>query len=109
MPGHLKELPENTIWPHLMDAIRHEIEMDIRDYARSRQANVARKAETAALAATLVEKYAEGLAKALFIVGIDTNVTQMADALVREIDPDFEANKKARWNARPAGLLFPGI
>lgn len=104
MPEHLKDLPGNAIWPHLIDAIRREVETDIRDYARSRQADVARNAETAALAATLVEKYAEGLAKALFIVGIDTNITQIADALVREIDPDFEANKKARWNAHPAVL-----
>lgn len=39
------------------------------------------------------------------IVGIDTNVIQVADKLVRIIDPDFEAHKAERWKARPADLL----
>jgi hypothetical protein len=104
MPN-LKDLPANTIWPHLLDAIHDDLEKEIHDYAHARQADVARNAETATLAAVLVDKYAAGMAKALDIVGVDSSVMQIADALVREIDPNFEAHREARWKARPADLL----
>lgn len=103
---HLKDLPEGTVWPHLLEAIERDVIADIRSYAQSRKRDVDRGAESPALAATLVEKYGEGLAKALAIVGVDSQVQRETDRLVREIDANFEANKAARWEARPA-MLFP--
>ncbi len=102
---HLKDLPQGTIWPHLLEAIERDVVDDIRSYASSRKNDVARGAETPALAALLVDKYCDGVAKALFIVGIDSQVRSEGDRLVREIDPEFDANRKARWAARPATLM----
>ena len=106
MQQRLKEMPEGTIWPHLLDAIARDVIADIQSYAESRKNDVARGAETAELAALLVDKYGEGLARALFIAGIDSAVQSETDRLVREIDPAFEAHRKARWAARPAALTL---
>lgn len=101
---HLKDLPDGTIWPHLLNAIERDILADIRGYADGRKSDVERGAETAELAALLVDKYCEGLAKALNIAGLDSAVRADGDRLVREIDPDFEEHRRARWAARPASL-----
>jgi len=37
------------------------------------------------------------------ILGLDSEVHRVLDGLVREIDPEYEQNKKARWAAGPAG------
>lgn len=103
---HLKELPSGTIWPHLIEAIKSDAIADLRSYAQSRKNDVARNAETPALAALLVEKYAAGMAKALTIVGIDAEIFELADQLVRDIDPDFEGHQKSRWQARPADICY---
>lgn len=102
--NHLKELPHGVIWPHLLDAIERDVIADIRSYAASRASDVARGAETPELAALLVEKYCDGLCRALHIAGIDSGARAVGDRLVREIDPDFEIHKQARWSARPAAL-----
>jgi hypothetical protein len=104
----LKDLPSGTIWPHLLDAIERQVLAEIDGYASSRKNDVARGAETAELAALLVDKYGEGLAKALHIAGIDSKVQQVTDRLVREIDPEFVEHRKARWAATPAGLALAG-
>jgi len=101
---HLKDLPEGTIWPHLLEAIERDVVAEARSYAASRANDVARGAETPELAALLLDKFGEGLAKALHIAGIESTVQREVDKLVREIDPDFEAHRKARWAARPAAL-----
>lgn len=101
---YLKDLPPGTIYPHLLDGIKDAAEREIRAYANFREGDVIRNAETPALAAVLVEKFAEGMTKAFHIAGIDTDVAQVADVLVRNIDPDFEKHKIARWAARPADL-----
>jgi hypothetical protein len=101
---HLKELPDGVVWPHLLEAIERDVLADLRGYAASRASDVARGAETPELAALLVDKYCEGMARALYIAGIDSQVRAVADRLVREIDPDFEIHKQARWSARPASL-----
>ena len=102
----LKELPQGLVWPHLIEAIKAAAETELRDYAAGRSADVERGAETPALAATLVDKFAVGMAMALEIVGIDTEITRISDSLVREIDPSFERHRAARWAAHPAGLAF---
>ena len=103
---HLKDLPQGTIWPHLVEAIARDVMEDIRSYANSRKNDVARGAEAPELAALLVDKYCDGLARALFIVGIDSQVRSEGDRLVREIDPEFDAHRKARWAAKPAALAL---
>lgn len=97
---HLKDLPAETLWPYLLEAI----ELDIREYVLLRTANVARGAETAELAALLVDKYCGGMAKVLCIAGLDSEVCAEGDRRVREIDPDFDEHRRAQWAARPASL-----
>ena len=101
----MKELPPGTSWPHLLDAIERQVVGEIHGYARSRRNDVARGAETAELAALMVEKYGQGMARALHIAGLDSEVHRLLDGLVRVIDPEYEQNKKARWAAGPAGLV----
>jgi hypothetical protein len=103
---HLKDLPQGTIWPHLLESIERDVLEDIRSYASSRQNDVARGAESSELAALLVDKYCDGVAKALLIVGIDSQVRSEGDRLVRQIDPEFDAHRKARWAAKPAALAL---
>lgn len=106
---YLKELPPNAIWPHLIEAIQHDTQQELISYAESRKNDVARGAETPALAALLVAKYAAGMARSLDIVGIDNRITELADQLVLQIDPEFQAHQKERWEARPASLrVLPG-
>lgn len=102
--NHLKELPPDTVWPHLLEAIKRDVLNDIRDYAKSRSNDVARGAETTELAALLVDKYCDGMAKALHIVGIDAPARAEGDRLVLQLDPEFESHRKARWAAQPAAL-----
>lgn len=82
--------------------------VEIRGYAASRARDVARGAETAELAAAFVDKYCDGMAKALHIAGLNSEVRAEGDRLAREIDPDFDAHRKARWRARPA-ILAAGV
>lgn len=103
--NHLKDLPSDTIWPHLLEAIERDVIADIQSYAESRRNNVNRGAETSELAAVIIDKYAEGLSKALQIVGIDSSVRVVADKLVHEIDPGFNEHRRARWAGRPAALI----
>ena len=102
----LKELPAGTIWSHLLEAIERQVVTSIRVYARARQHEVSRGAESPALAALLVEKYGGGMAGALSIAGIDSTVQAETDSLVHQIDPDFDVHKKAREEARPAAVTF---
>ena len=103
--GVLKDLPPGTIWPQLLEAIERQVIGEIQGYAESRRNDVARGAETAELAALMVEKYGQGMARALHIAGLDSQLHRELDRLVRDIDPAYEQNKKARWAARPAGLV----
>jgi len=100
----LKELPAGSIPSYLLESIHQQAAAEVESYAASRRNDVARGAETAELAAILVDKYGAGLAKALAIAGIDSTVQSMTDRLVREIDPEFDTHRKARWASRPAGL-----
>lgn len=100
----LKDLPDGTIWPHLLDAIERAVVSEIRQYADGRRANIARGAETHELAALLIDKYGAGMAQALAIAGIESTVRAETDRLVRELDPEFERHQAARWAARPAGI-----
>ena len=97
--GHLKELPAGTIWPHLLTAIEHDVIQELRQHAATRADAVRRAAETPETAAMLQDKFAEGIAKALHIVGLDSRVQAEADRMVREIDPNFDAHRQARWTA----------
>lgn len=86
-----------------------QILAEFEDYGRSRIKDVGRNAETPQLAALLVEKYGYGLAKALFIMGFDTQeLYNRIDTMIKEIDPLVKENRKLRWEARPAGIIFNG-
>lgn len=102
----LKDLPAGTIWPHLLEAIERQVLDDLRSYAESRRHDVDRGAETPDLAALLIDKYCEGLAKALWIAGIDSDVRQEGNRLCREIDPAFDEHRETRWAARPCALTY---
>jgi hypothetical protein len=103
--SHLKDMPSGTIWPHLLEAIERDVLVEMQQYAQSRINDVARGAETPELAALLVDKFCDGMAKALLIAGLDSMVRAEGDRLVRVIDPDFDVHREARWAARPAALI----
>jgi len=103
--NHLKDLPPGTIWPYLLEAIERDIIADIQSYAESRRNDVNRGAETPELAAVMIDKYAEGVSKALQIAGIDSRVRAEADKLVHEIDSEFNEHRLTRWAGRPVALI----
>ena len=78
---------------------------EIRSYADSRKNDILRGAETPALAALMVEKFGEGMAKMLSVFGAsDDSFIQEVDRLVSEIDPQYQKHRQYRFEARPAGL-----
>ncbi|NTB05866.1 hypothetical protein [Agrobacterium tumefaciens] len=82
---------------------------EIRRYADARKSDVARGAETPALAALMVEKFGEGMAKMLSAFGVsDGSFMQEVDRLVREIDTEYPKHRQYRFEARPAGLAING-
>lgn len=88
---------------HWLELLRREA----RSAAQGRLSDVQRGAETPAVAAALFDKFGAGLCCATHILGLDSGTLQReVDALAREIDPDFDANRKARWEARPAAFSF---
>lgn len=103
---HLKELPPSTLWPHLLEAIERDVLLEIQSYADTRMKSVERGAETRELAAVFVDKYARGMARALHIAGLDTGLTQKANALVRDIDPAFDQHRDTRWTKGLARVVI---
>lgn len=84
-----------------------QLRREARSAAQGRLSDVQRGAESAALAAALFDKFGAGLCRAAHLLGLDTGLLQReVDALAREIDPDFDAHRKARWAARPAAFSF---
>lgn len=82
---------------------------DLDSFARGRLRDVARGAETPALAALMTEKYGLGLAQAAALIGeraLANALVADLDRLVAAIDPQFLCNRQRRWAARPAGLSF---
>lgn len=89
-----------------MKGLRDEIQR----YALHRLNDVARGAETPALAALMIEKFGEGLAKASDLLGLEGSdaIRREIDRLVREVDPQYPTHLQYRFEARPAGLAFNG-
>src|ERR1700675_4673485 len=83
---------------------------EIQRYAGNRVNDVARGAETPALAALMVEKFGEGLMKAAYLLGVERcdDLKHEIDRLVREIDPQYPTHVQYRFEARPAGLAING-
>lgn len=100
----LSHLPPGTIPEPLLDAVHDYLIEEIRDYARGRRHDVERGAETPELAALLISKYGQGMAKALEVLGLDVPVLQETGQRARELDPQFLEHQNERWAARPAGL-----
>lgn len=100
--------------PHDLNDVMCDALDDIRTYARLRQTDVARGAETAELSALMVSKYGRGLAMAFshldkrWSVNVGSAVQAETDALVKAMDPDFIKHQKERWEAKPAGV-FKGV
>ena len=86
-------------------SIEHLI-TEIQTYADERKKDIARRAETPALAGLMVEKYGYGLMKAADLLGVVGShlLTNEVDRLVRELDPQYLENQIFRWESRPAGL-----
>ncbi len=88
-----------------VDRLSEDLLRELKNYADGRKKDVARGAETAELAALLIEKYAWGVASTLKVLEFPSrNLAAEADRLVLEIDPDFAEHTKKRWAARPAGV-----
>jgi hypothetical protein len=102
----VQEVVSRTDWPPFLAQAESQILAHLRDYAKLRRNDIERGAESPAMAALLVEKYAEGMARSLGILGFPSKVQQLGDQLVRELDPAYDANRKARWEARPAALTY---
>jgi hypothetical protein len=83
---------------------------EIQRYADNRLSDVARGAQTAALAGLMVEKFGEGIAKAAHLMGLEGSdgLEREIDRLVREIDPQYPTHLQFRFEARPAGLSING-
>ncbi|MGQ0597093.1 hypothetical protein [Aquabacterium sp.] len=80
---------------------------EIRTAVQGRISDVARGAETPALAAALFDKFGWGICQAARAIGLDgRNLQGEIDMLVRRIDPDFEEHRRARWAAKPAAFNF---
>ncbi|MGF6575093.1 hypothetical protein ABH945_007222 [Paraburkholderia sp. GAS333] len=79
---------------------------EIENYAAARKGDVARGAETPALASLMVEKFGYGLMKAADLLGLadSASLTAAVDRLVVEIDPQHRKHQQYRWDSRPAGL-----
>lgn len=79
----------------------------IQEYAQGRRCDIARGAETPALASLMVEKYGYGLMKAADLIGVTNTeiLTAEVDRLVAEIDPEYRKHRQYRWDSRPAGLF----
>ena len=104
---NIKDLPEPLpVW--LQENIEAQMLAEVRSYADGRKSDVLRGAETPELAATLLDKFGWGMSKAAQIIGFDSKVMSEVDRLVREIDPEFDAHRSDRWNARPASLTTQG-
>ncbi|WP_432263362.1 hypothetical protein [Cupriavidus sp. TMH.W2] len=77
------------------------------EYASDRRKDVARGAETPALAGVLVQKFGYGLADAFRLVFPDDRGSfgyPEVDAAVATVDPEWRSHQDTRWSARPAGL-----
>jgi len=66
--------------------------------------------ETPALAALMVEKFGEGIAKATQLLGVEgcSELGREIDRLVREVDPHYPTHLQYRFEACPAGLAING-
>lgn len=78
----------------------------VKDYAEGRKSDIARGAETPALASLMIEKYGYGLMKAADVLGVaESNLlTAEVDRLVADIDPQHRKHQQYRWGSSPAGL-----
>ncbi|MDN8102610.1 hypothetical protein [Burkholderia multivorans] len=79
---------------------------EVRDYAQGRKSDIARGAESPALASLMVEKFGYGLMKAADVLALADShlLTAEVDRLVVEIDPQHRKHQQYRWDSRPAGL-----
>lgn len=102
----LRDAPEGAIPQFIIDSVANNLAVEFRQEAASRRAAVARGAETPELAATLLEKFGYALDKAAYIAGIPSDLMREVDQTVNEIDPNFEANRKARWASLPAAITY---
>jgi hypothetical protein len=84
-----------------------DLNREIRSYAESRRNCVARGAETPEFAALMVEKYGSGLLHGVRLV-LGRNIHgDVLDEEVANIDPDWRANRDARWKRGPVGVHIP--
>lgn len=96
-----------TIDPSIAISLQQRLLTELQSYAASRSKYVARGAETPELAALLVEKYGEGMARAARLLEFDDReLSAELQRLTLQIDPQLVANREKRWAARPARLIL---
>lgn len=79
---------------------------DLVQFAHGCKTNVESHLETPELASLQLQKYGFGLAAALKIMECNTTVFwDRLDQLIQIIDPNFEINKKKRWESK-TGLSY---
>lgn len=98
--------PEEIAQESLEQSPVGQLIAEIRRYANGRRTDIARGAETPALAFLMVEKFGYGLMKAADVLGVADShlLTAEVDRLVNEIDPQQRKHQQYRWESRPAGL-----
>jgi hypothetical protein len=96
-----------TTEPSIAIDLQQRLLTELRSYAASRSKDVTRGAETPELAALLVEKYGEGMARAARLLDLDDReLSAELQRLTLQIDPQLATNREKRWAARPAGLIL---
>lgn len=91
--------------------IKKALENSIGEYAKGREKDIARGAESEELAGLIIEKYGYGVneaARILFeIMDLPRiDLVQVVDKTQELLDPNAKANRKLRWDARPATITL---
>lgn len=81
----------------------------VKDYASGRAKDVARGAETPALAALLLQKYGTGVIDTASLIFESPRaadpIFQVLDKETAKIDPRWREHTKQRWSGRPADVV----
>ena len=89
-----------------------QLVQQVNEYARGRESDVARGAETPRLAALLPQKYGRGVCDAISTIFGSPRaadpVSKAVDEATERIDPDWRQHDRERWAGRPADVVAKG-
>jgi hypothetical protein len=90
-------------------AVVERLVAQVNEYARGRESDVGRGAETPRLAALLLQKYGRGVCDAVSTIFGSPRaadpVSRAVDAATERIDPDWRQHDRERWAGRPADVI----